>query len=235
MAMVTIYRVPYVKMSKYKKEIVDIIKRMSGKYSQDIVFTDWVTCSAITIQNSCCLFQDSVWEEREAQYKNIMSKYLLEERQLFVKMLQLLTDAFEESMSDILGEIYMESGCGSKRTGQFFTPFHLSKLIAEMALANQQIDEENKYEINEPSVGGGGMIIATAAVLKERGINYQRCMRVVAQDLDWRSVYMSYVQFSLLGIDAVVVQGDTLRSPYDEKRIDKRHVLMTPARMGVLI
>ena len=222
-------------MNEKKKEIVQKIQKMAGKYSPDMIFSDWVQCSALAIQNSCQLVHDSVWKSREEQYKNTMNKYSLEERQEFVKMLHLLTDAFEEKMSDILGEIYMESGCGSKQTGQFFTPFHLSKLTAEVALANRVINENEKLEINEPSVGGGGMIIATAAILKERGINYQRCMRVTAQDLDWRSVYMAYVQFSLLGINATVVQGDTLQNPYNGQSYERSHVLMTPAKMGVLI
>ena len=208
---------------------------MSGKYSPDMIFADWVMCSAIAIQNSCCLIHDAVWHSREEQYKNTMKKYEAGERTEFVNMLLLLTDAFEEGVSDILGEIYMESGCGSKHTGQFFTPFHVSYLTAEMALANQIISENDKYEINEPSVGGGGMIIATAVALKNRGINYQRCMRVVAQDLDWRSVYMAYVQFSLLGIDAIVVQGDTLMQPYDARKTEPRQILRTPKRMGVLL
>ena len=222
-------------MNKAKKEIVSKIQKMSGKYSPDMIFADWVMCSALAIQNSCYLIHDTVWQSREKQYINTMNKYELSERREFVNMLFLLTDAFEEGASDILGEIYMESGCGSKQTGQFFTPFHVSYLTAEMALANQIINEEEKYEINEPSVGGGGMIIATAVAMKNRGINYQRCMKVVAQDLDWRSVYMAYVQFSLLGIDAIVVQGDTLLEPYNEKTTDRSHILRTPKRMGVLL
>lgn len=222
-------------MNEAKKEIIKTIQKMSGKYALNTIFSDWVMCSAIAIQNSCRVIHNSVWKSREEQYINTMKKYTLEERQEFVRMLKLLTDAFEEGMSDILGEIYMETGCGSKSTGQFFTPFHLSKLTAEMSLANQVISEDEPFEINEPTVGGGGMIIAVAAVLKERGINYQKCMRVVGQDLDWRSVYMAYVQFSLLGIDAIVVQGDTLMHPYDVNRTEESHILRTPKRMGVLL
>lgn len=222
-------------MNKAKREIVKIIQKISGKYSADMIFADWVQCSAIAIQNACYLIHDSVWQSREEQYINIMNKYTLEERQLLVKMLMLLTDAFEEKISDILGEIYMESGCGSKQTGQFFTPFHLSMLTAEMALANQVISEEEKYEINEPSVGGGGMIIAMAAWMKDRGFNYQKCMKVTAQDLDWRSVYMAYVQFSLLGIDAEIVQGNTLAEPYVTRVYPKERIFKTPKRMGVLL
>ena len=33
-----------------KKEIVDTIIKMSGKYPPDIIFSDWVQCSALAIQ-----------------------------------------------------------------------------------------------------------------------------------------------------------------------------------------
>lgn len=51
------------------------------------------------------------------------------------------------------------------------------------------------------------MIIAFAKAMAEQGIDYGKCLKVVAQDLDWKGVYMTFVQVSLLGIDAVVVQG----------------------------
>ena len=79
------------------------------------------------------------------------------------------------------------------------------------------------------------MIIATAAILKEKGINYQRAMEVVAQDLDWKGVYMCYLQLSLLGIKAICVQGDTLICPYEKGKIEQSHILITPAKKGVLL
>ena len=78
------------------------------------------------------------------------------------------------------------------------------------------------------------MIIATARVLKERGINYQSRLRVVAQDLDWLAVYMTYIQLSLYGIDAIVCQGDTLMQPY-KSGYPRRRVLRTPRNAGLLI
>ena len=141
--------------------------------------------------------------------------------------------ALEEQVEDVLGEVYMKAGCYNKQLGQFFTPYHLSKLTAELCMPDD-IDEEKEMPINEPSVGGGGMIIGTAAVLNERGINYQKIMNVTAQDLDWHGVYMSYLQFSLLGIKATVVQGDTLCAPYNKSIYPKERVFMTPKRMGVI-
>ena len=218
---------------KAKDEIIKNINEMSGRYSPYNIFCDWVELMAISIYNSCFLLHNKVWESREERYKNIINNYKDKEKDTFVKMFGLLCQALEEDMEDVLGDIYMKSGCGNKNTGQFFTPFHLSRLTAKLNIAN--VNDDEILTINEPSVGGGGMIIATALELKEKGINYQKCMRVTAQDLDWKGVYMSFVQFSMLGINATVVQGDTLCDPYIPNNYPEERIFRTPARMGVLI
>lgn len=210
-----------------------MINKIAGKYSAYEVFSDWIRCMALAISNSCCLFQGKVWQQREEEYIATMKKYQLEERQMLVEMSTMLVETFEDYVSDILGEIYMESGMGSKAAGQFFTPFHVSLACAKMSL--EGVDLNGKIRLNEPSCGGGGMIIATAVALQECGINHQQVLEVVAQDLDWKGVYMCYVQLSFLGISAICVQGDTLMEPYDPARTPKSHVLITPRKAGLLI
>ena len=124
----------------------------------------------------------------------------------------------------------MKAGCGNKSTAQFFTPFNIS--VASASLGMPEI-KNGKIKIHEPSCGGGGMVLAAAKVLLDKGENYQRVMEVVAQDLDWTSVHMAYVQLSLTGISAVVVQGDTLVDPYKIGYPDAR-VFRTPRKMGVI-
>jgi len=92
-----------------------------------------------------------------------------------------------------------------------------------------------KITVLEPSCGGGAMILAAAKVLWKNGINYQQAMDVVAQDLDWKGVYMCYVQLSLLGISAICVQGNTLTEPYDPHGTPRSHILTTPRKAGMLI
>lgn len=213
------------------REIIKTIEYISGTYSPYQVFYDWVHIMALGIQNNISMIHDKLWQEREKEYMELMKKYGEKERKEIVKMFSLLVMAMEYRLSDYLGEVYMKSGCGNKNTGQFFTPYHLSK-----ATANAGIQKEinGTLKINEPSTGGGGMIIAAADILKERGVNYQRKMKVVAQDLDWLAVYMSYVQFSIIGIDAIVVQGNTLIEPYAEG-YDRKRTFRTPVNMGVII
>jgi hypothetical protein len=221
-----------------KVEIVKRIQRMSGSQSSYSIFSDWIECFALSIANTCMMIHGSVWQEREKRYLQIINKYNKEERMQFAEMCELLTAAYEDGdnfrFGDILGEIYMESGSGNKHTGQFFTPYHVSLLTAQMSVS-ADYDGEKPIKINEPACGSGGMIVAAAEVLHRRGINFQRCMRVETQDLDWKAVYMCYVQLSLLGIDAVVIQGDTLTEPYTGGNYPQNKVFRTPCNMGMLL
>ena len=221
-----------------KAEIVKRIQRMSGSQSPYNIFSDWIECFALSIANACMMMCGSVCQEREKRYLQIINKYSKDERTQLAEMCGLLTAAYEDGDSirfgDILGEIYMESGSGNKHTGQFFTPYHVSLLTAQMSVP-ADYNEEKPIKINEPACGSGGMIVAAAEVLHRRGINFQRCMRVETQDLDWKAVYMCYVQLSLLGINAVVVQGDTLAEPYTGSNYPRSRIFRTPNNMGMLL
>ena len=212
------------------ERIVNEIKKLSGNYSGYEIFSDWIKASAICISNSTDVLHNSIWQKREEEYMALVNKHGTNDMQQFSKMLGMLAMALEENMEDVLGKIYMQAGLGSKQTGQFFTPFHVSSLTAQLALEHVDLSVE-KIKLNEPSVGGGGMIIAAAKELKERGINYQKVLEVTANDLDWKGVYMSYVQFSLLGIKAIVIQGDTLSN----KKRTREQYYYTPAWKGASI
>ena len=218
-----------------KQEIIKIITSMSGRYAPYNIFSDWIQMSALAIQNSCCMLNHKVWKDREQLYIDTARKYTEQELEQHARMLVLLADALTEEMTDVLGEIYMEMGLGSKYTGQFFTPFHLSELCARLDIDPERLPETGKITLNEPSCGGGGMIIAACKVLHEAGFDWQRRLEVVAQDLDWKGVYMTYLQLSLIGCRAIVVQGDTLCNPYDPKETDPACILRTPGKMGALI
>lgn len=214
--------------------IVKILKSMSGKYSTYDIFSDWIEVMALSIANSCRLKHDDVWTAREDKYFQIYKKYTKEEFENFSQCFAYLVQAFENfNFDDILGSIYMQLECGNKESGQFFTPYCISKLMAEVNIP-VNYDGKEIITINEPTVGAGGMIIATAEALYKRGHNPQRCMKVIAQDLDWKAVYMSYVQFSLLGLNAEIAQGDTLTDPYISGSFPPDRVLFTPKRCGIL-
>lgn len=215
------------------KKISQEIEKMSGKHSSYQVFSDWVETMALSISNASELIHGELWEKREAQYMSIVQRHDRATMEHFVELTWMLTQALDENIEDVLGAVCMSGAMGNKSTGQFFTPFNLTMMVAQMTVP-KDISYENPLILNEPCAGGGGMMIAAAKVLLERGLNPQRCMRVIAQDLDWRGVYMTYVQLSLLGIKAIVAQGDTLTEPY-KKEYPPERVFYTPAQKGMLI
>lgn len=218
----------------YEKEIVKKINDLSGSRSPYEVFCDWVKCTALAISNFTDIQKDSVWQKREEEYLKTIRPYGKDAKRI-VEMKDLLIFALEENMSDVLGKVYMDSGCGNKNTGQFFTPFHLSVLTAQCTLP-ADVSPGNPITLNEPSCGSGGMIISAAKALRDRGVDFGRSMKVVAQDLDWKGVYMTYIQLSLLGINAIVVQGNTLQNPFESlKTYPPEQIFRTPMQKGLLI
>jgi type I restriction-modification system DNA methylase subunit len=217
-----------------KADIIKGINEIAGQYSAYQVFNDWIQIMAISISNSLFIIHDKVWREREDLYINTMKKYSEKDQKKLQEMFFMLIETLEEGIDDVLGDVYMKGEMGSSVLGQFFTPFHISYLTARAGIDLGMVKEsEEDIILNEPSCGGGGMIIATAKVLQEEGIDYQKRLIVIAQDLDWKGVYMSYVQLSLLGINAVCYQGDSLSDSI--KSIPRRRRFYTPKAMGVIL
>lgn len=221
-------------MTEQQNQIIKTLNSFGCGISPYEIFSDWVKCCALALVNSATIFHGPVWQQREKEYVETLNKYKnVNAVDRFAEMLVLLAESLEVEINDALGEVLMHLDMGSKRLGQFFTPFHLSELVAR--LGNEKFIEGETITVNEPTCGGGGNIIALAKVLKSRGINYQTILNVVAQDIDWRCVYMCYTVLSLLGIKADVVQGDTLSEPYIRGKTDSYHVFLTPARLGALV
>lgn len=207
------------------REIANSIIDLSGSRSPFEVFNDWITVMAISISNACHIFHNKVWKDRENQYMEIIHKYH-DNGTEFARLFALLTEEMQENPRDVLGEIYMEAGFANKHLGQVFTPPSLCRACAELSLGNY--DGKEVLSVNEPACGGGAMIIELCNAVQRRGINYQKMVKVVAQDLDYKGVYMCYVQLSLMGVDAVVVQGDTLANPFNWHNTEASHIFCTP-------
>ena len=187
--------------------IYEDINRMAGKFTPHQVFADWVEMSALSIAQS--IEPD---EKREESFFSIARKYSEDDCLMLGRMLGRLSFLLENSLDDYLGKIYMELSAGNSHTGQFFTPFHICEMMAGIALDDYKGDVEY---LNEPSSGGGANILAYAKVMKEKGYNYQQLLEVKAQDLDYKCVYMTYVQLSLAGVNAEVVQGNSLEGKHN--------------------
>ena len=189
------------------ERIIQKINALSGEYHAHDIFQDWVQMMAIAINNQ--IYFDKKLEDR---YINLTKKYSQNQLNLFCEMNGILVELMENKIDDYLGKIYMGLNASSSKTGQFFTPFHVCEMMARVSLANY---DGKEFCLNEPSCGGSANVLAIAKVMKEKEYDYQNLLKVVAQDLDFKCVFMSYVQLSICGISAKVIQGNTLTEEHN--------------------
>lgn len=206
---------------RYKSQFISVVEGLGTKYGRHKVFSDFVEMAAISISNSVRFDQ-----ELENRYLNIIKDYDKSEIDNFPKLLAITTNALQSEMRDFLGECFHAINLNDKKhTGQVFTPKSVSDICAGMCLNKDEvlkkIEENGKIIIYEPACGAGSMIISCLKLLRDWDINYQKHAQIVAQDIDHRCAYMTYIQLSLLGAQALVVIGNTLT-------LENRMTLETP-------
>lgn len=187
----------------------------AGKRNRWEVWKDVVWVFAITISNAV---DRRHFDEREQTYMEIINKYDKEEQQAFPQLFATLIDAMSTDIyTDFMGELYMKLEINSKGAGQFFTPYNVALLAASLSvnveLAKEKIAKNGYITVLEPSCGAGATLIAAADVLKRGGVNFQRDVVFVGQDLDKTVALTCYIQLSLLGCAGYVIIGDTLNEP----------------------
>lgn len=204
-------------LPEIKKDFHNTIKKLSYSRHTWQVWQDFCELGAMALANSI-MFSD----EREAQYMATIERYGPEEVQLFPRLLGMVTEALEIEFQDFLGEMFMELEMGNKWKGQFFTPYSVSSMMAQMTLTSSAFDEKDIVEFNEPAAGAGAMCIALCEHVRDNlDISFHDRLRIVAQDVDRTAAHMCYIQLSLIGAQARVVWGDSLK-------VEAKDVYVTP-------
>jgi len=199
------------------KLIIDALRGLARRHSMYHVYTDFLTLAACALSNAV---DKQRFAEREEMYMTTIRKYERDEGAAFPRVLGALVNGFEPvpgsvEFRDVLGSVFMELELGNEWAGQFFTPYCVALMMAQMNLGDQaSIMEAMKprgfIRACEPAVGGGAMIIALAEAMWLSDINYQQHLHVTAIDVDLRAVHMAYIQLSLLHVPAVIVHGNAL-------------------------
>ena len=207
-----VYNCPYKKPTV--DEIIKQIEQSAYKVNKSKLISDVFECGALAISNKVDFIK---YDEREERYKQIMKTYRHQERELvadiFGKIFALLSSVVYDDgvFNDYLGDLFMRCNQGEKQSGQFFTPYHVSKFMAEITITDDKIKNGKILTISDCCCGGGGMLIAALDVLKNRyGVNYAHDCFIAAGDIDARCVHMTYLQLSLAGVPAIVKHQDAL-------------------------
>jgi len=194
-----------------EKAFLDIIQSMTGSYQTWQVWSDVLAIMAITVSNSVDKLEDRR-ERREQEYLELIRKHDPDKvARLFAALVKALDDNPDQ---DFLGSMYMRLNLGSHWHGQFFTPYDVCRMSAEITVDVEKLKEQPRYiSLCDPAIGGGAMLIAAARVLQRAGINYQTQACFVGQDIDRIAGQMAYLQMSLLGMPGYVVIANTITDP----------------------
>lgn len=139
-------------------------------------------------------------------------------------------DAYVEEVEsdpfrDFLGDAFMRLGIGNESGGQFFTPYHVARLVASEAVSGlARTPARGWVSAYEPACGAGANVIAACDVMGERGMDWQRGSFFYCQDVSELTALTCYVQLSLVGVAATVAVGDSLSGV-------RRFALHTPVAM----
>lgn len=194
-----------------QKDFLTLWNKIAYGKNRFQTFSDFILATGISIAQ-CVKYN----EAREQQYMEIAHRYKAEELQSFSELLAIVTLALEENpKQDFLGVIWMNEGFGDQKKGQYFTPYSIAEMSARICLfdTKARIKNENWISVSDSACGSGIMLIAAANYLNECGINYQRDVLFVGQELDPLIAYMGYIQMSLLGLPGYVRIGNSLTEP----------------------
>lgn len=199
--------------TQYEKQFLEKFNSLCQTRSSWQVWSDFITVTAIALANSVDR-ESEIHTRREQEYENCIKR--LGGVEIPAEMFGIITMALEENPEqDFLGSMFMKLELGSHWKGQFFTPYHVCKVMAEIDSVDleTQIKEKGWVSVNDPACGAGATLISMANTMKAHEINYQNHALFVGQDIDRVAGMMCYIQLSLLGCAGYVVIADTICNP----------------------
>ncbi|MBE9040192.1 N-6 DNA methylase [Oscillatoriales cyanobacterium LEGE 11467] len=213
--------------TKLKQDFCNKFDKLAYSRSHFEVFRDWVEISAIAMHNRPYNFsnlpKDECFETLEADYLKLVAKYDRETLNEFAALLEITMIALNSEWGDFLGEIYTEMEIGGKRSkqtkGEFFTPYPVAQLAAEMTLlgCEEVIERQGYLTISKPACGAGAMLIAACEVIARKGYAPNKVMFFEAIDINPFCCHMAFVQFSCLELPGIVCHGDTLKYEFQKR------------------
>lgn len=202
------YKIPAV------ADIIKLIEKSAYKINKSKLISDVFECGSLAISN---LVDKRQYAEREKRYLELINTYQPSEQKLIAEIFSQIfalcsSVVYDDGVfDDYMGELFMRCNQGNSNAGQYFTPYHVSKLMAKISITDSDFKQDEIVPISDCCSGGGGLLIAALDVLKnDYGINYARNCFIEAGDIDIRCVHMTYIALSLAGVPAIVKHQDAL-------------------------
>lgn len=199
-------------MRQPAKDFLKVMGEMDRSKHQGEVFRDFCQMAYCALAKKASPFEDQR-TRLEAQYMEVVGRY--RNKDDIRRMPELMGIALLELSGggcDFLGEVAGEMGVLNDRLGQFFTPYEVSRLMAEINLSGieEQIKNEGFVTVQEPAAGAGGMLIAVADKVESLGFNLETSLWFEAVELSEPTFHMCYIQCAARGLAGRVVHGNSL-------------------------
>jgi len=200
--------------SSHVKDFIRLLNANARSQSPAEKFRDWC-------ELAYCAFAQltAINEAREAaleeRYMSIVHRYdedLRFIRESAPEMIAIAQLEVGQGHVDFLGNVAGQMEVLNPGAGQFFTPYEVSYMMAQMLLDDASaIIERNGYiTFQEPAAGSGGMVLACADVLQEQQHRPDIRMFVHAVDVSTLAYYMLFLQLTWRVIPALVQRANTL-------------------------
>lgn len=195
-------------VSKFLR-VIDTVDRSKRRTE---VFSDFCELSYCAVAKPV-----SPWAEQrnalEAQYMQVVARYRdKDDVRKMPELLALTAGAVNGGGIDYLGEVAGELGALDAGMGQFFTPYDVSRMMAEINLtdAPAHIEANGFITVQEPAAGACGMVLAVADVIEAQGFSVDRHIWVESTELSRATYHMGYVQKALRGVAGRMICGNSL-------------------------
>lgn len=155
-----------------RRAFVKLFNQMSRSHGRSRweVFADFVEMAAISLRQTTRPANSAALEER---YMALVQRHDVEDVRRMPHLLAHVAMALGEENDDFLGGVAGELELLSKHSRQFFTPFHLSEMMARMLFTQDSIKsmlvDRGFVTACEPASGAGGMVLACAKVFRDEG------------------------------------------------------------------
>jgi hypothetical protein len=217
---------------QHLKDFTKTFETLCYGHNKGSVFADFVEIAALTTHQAAyhagVLPKDETFERIEQSYLDAIKRYDKAEIEQIVMLYATASMGVMENRADFLGAAYMNLEISNDRSGQFFTPPAVSRMMAEIAFTGMEdhIKEKGYVTVDEPAVGAGGMLIEAANAIQRLGFDPRMTMYFRATDIDRTCFNMAYFQLSMLDLSGEVVHGNTLSLEAWDRRLTPQMLMV---------
>ncbi len=148
------------KRPNHRKDFLNIFRKLTYQHVAWDVWRDFVIMFACSLSNPV---DKTHYDEREKRYLCIIQNYNKQEQAMFPELAAHTVMALEDNPEqDFLGSIFMELNLGNESGGQFFTPYHVCQVMANITISDviAQVEKNGYITIHDSCCGAGATLIA---------------------------------------------------------------------------